>query len=70
MAKRTVPASNFMATVAANVDNLKMTDAAFRQFIRNSLPVVEYEGCDDDPRDFVVRGYENQGPYGYGNQDR
>jgi len=41
--QNTVPASNFVGTVAANVDNEKMSDAEFRQFIRNTLPVVEYE---------------------------
>lgn len=38
----TVPAENFVATIAANVDNDKLTDAEFRSFIRRSLPVVDY----------------------------
>ena len=38
-----IPAEHFMTTVAANVDNEKLTDAEFRQFIRNSLPVVKFE---------------------------
>lgn len=42
MEKRTVPAEHFMATIAANVDNTKLDDAAFREFIRNTLPIVEY----------------------------
>jgi len=42
---RTVPSENFMATVAANVDNSNMSDANFREFIRNSLPIVIYNGC-------------------------
>jgi len=42
--KRTVPAANFMATIAANVDNDKMSDREFRQFIRNTLPIVQYDG--------------------------
>jgi hypothetical protein len=39
---RTVPADSFMATIAANVDNKKMNDKEFRQFIRNTLPIVIY----------------------------
>lgn len=46
--KRTVPAGNFLATVAANVDNEKLSDADFRQFIRNSLPVVEFPRPEKD----------------------
>ena len=60
---RTVPASNFMATVAANVDNAKMSDANFRQFIRNSLPIVIYDGCDKTEK--RVAG----GPSGSGGSD-
>jgi len=37
-----VPAENFMATIAANVDNKKISDSDFREFIRNTLPIVEY----------------------------
>lgn len=36
-----VPAANFCATLAANVDNTKLSDAEFREFVRNSLPGVE-----------------------------
>ena len=36
----TVPAYSFVATVNANVDNEKLTDAEFREFVRNSLPLV------------------------------
>lgn len=43
MAKRTVPASNFCTTMEANVDNAELSDADFRQFIRNTLPIVQYE---------------------------
>lgn len=39
---RTVPASHFMATIAKNVDNTKLSDAEFREFIRNTLPIVDY----------------------------
>lgn len=37
-----IPAQNFMATIAANVNNKNIPDAAFRKFIRNTLPIVEY----------------------------
>lgn len=39
---RTVSAENFMATLAANVDNKDLDDGAFRQFVRNTLPIVKY----------------------------
>lgn len=40
---RTVPAANFVGTVVANVDNEKMSDEDFRQFVRNTLPIVQYD---------------------------
>lgn len=71
MAKRTVPASNFMATVAANVDNMAMSDKDFRQFIRNSLPIVIYEGSDNATKSIPAQdGSTYFGPYGSGSQDR
>ena len=36
-----VPPANFCGTLAANVDNEKLSDAEFRQFVRNSLAVVD-----------------------------
>ena len=36
-----IPAVNFIGTMMVNVDNDKLTDTEFRQFIRNSLPIVE-----------------------------
>jgi hypothetical protein len=38
-----IPATNFMATIAANVDNNKLSDTEFREFIRNTLPIVEFD---------------------------
>lgn len=32
---------NFCSTIAVNVDNEKLTDKQFREFIRNTLPIVE-----------------------------
>lgn len=40
--KRLVPAANFCSTLEANLDNDKLSDAEFRQFVRNSLPGVQY----------------------------
>lgn len=37
---RVVPADSFVETLAANVDNDKLDDAVFRQFVRNTLPIV------------------------------
>lgn len=42
MRPRPVPADSFMATIAANVDNAKLSDKEFREFIRNTLPIVNY----------------------------
>lgn len=39
--ERKVPAENFMKTIAANVDNGKLTDEQFREFVRNTLPIVK-----------------------------
>ena len=38
-----IPAEHFAATIAINVDNEKLSDADFRQFIRNTLPIVQYK---------------------------
>ena len=35
-----VNASNLIVTLAANVDNLNLTDADFRNMVRNSIPLV------------------------------
>jgi hypothetical protein len=40
--KPTVPAENFMATLAANIDNTRLSADDFREFVRNSLPAVVY----------------------------
>lgn len=38
--KPTVPAEHFMGTLQANVDNEKLSDADFREFVRNTLPII------------------------------
>lgn len=40
--KRTVDPKNFLETVSVNVDNKDLSDADFREFIRNTLPIVSY----------------------------
>ena len=36
-----VPAVHFIGTIMVNVDNDKLSDSEFRQFIRNTLPILE-----------------------------
>ena len=38
-----VPASNFISTMVANVDNPAISDAEFRAMFRRTLPIVEYD---------------------------
>ena len=49
--ERTVPASSFVGTISANVDNIKLTDEKFRQFVRNTLPIVIYDGCEKEEKE-------------------
>ncbi len=39
---RTVPSDSFTTMLEANIDNRKLTDRAFRQFVRNTLPILIY----------------------------
>lgn len=54
LAKRTVPAENFMATLAANTDNKRLSDAGFREFVRNTLPIVIFPRVAARPSDTHV----------------
>ncbi len=45
--KRDVSANNFLRIVEANSNSSTMSDADFRQFIRNTLPIVQYESLSD-----------------------
>ena len=40
--KNKISAENFLGTVNANIDNNKLSDKDFRQFIRNTLPIVKF----------------------------
>ena len=37
-----VPATSFLTTLSANVDNTALSDSDFREFIRRSLDVVDF----------------------------
>ena len=38
---KTVPAKNLICTIAGNVNNVMLSDAEFREFIRNSVAVCD-----------------------------
>lgn len=46
--KPEVPAEHFAWMLHDNVDNQHMTDTQFREFVRNSLPVVIYPRTQKD----------------------
>lgn len=39
---RVVPVDHFVLVIAANVDNERLDDVAFREFVRNTLRIVDY----------------------------
>ena len=41
MTKGKVSAKNFMQTIAANIDNERLSDEDLRDFIRNTLPIIK-----------------------------
>lgn len=41
--ERTVSPENFLETLEANVDNALIGDASFREFISNTLAIVDYK---------------------------
>lgn len=49
LAKRKVPAENFMRTLSANIDNERLSDAGFREFVRNTLPIVIFQRVEARP---------------------
>lgn len=38
-----IPATAFCSVLQTNVDNVALTDEAFRQLVRNTLPIVEFK---------------------------
>ncbi len=38
--ERTVPAESFCQMLTANVDNEKLSAKDFREFVRNTLPII------------------------------
>jgi hypothetical protein len=53
---RKVPAENFVATLAVNVDNKKVTNKQFREFVRNTLPIVQYSRPEDNDETIHRKG--------------
>ena len=41
-----IPATHFVQTLSVNVDNKKLSDADFREFVRNTLSIVDYPPVD------------------------
>lgn len=44
----TISAAHFMAAIAANVDNHRLSDTEFREFIRDMLTTVGYQRKTDN----------------------
>jgi len=38
---RTIPAEHFALMLKVNVNNSKLSDSDFREFVRNTLPIVK-----------------------------
>lgn len=55
--ERIVPADSFCQTLNVNVDNAKLNDSEFRQFVRNTLPIVIFKRPDDPNPSDVKFGY-------------
>lgn len=49
--RKVVPAENFMQTLDANVDNNRLSDAGFRELVRNTLPIVIFRRITANPPD-------------------
>jgi len=52
--KRKVSAENFMATLSMNVENGRLSDAGFREFVRSSIPAVIFSRIAAKPSDMYV----------------
>lgn len=51
MSKGKIPASSFLDTIVANVNNKGLSDDEFREFIRDTLPIVEGSNYTHEDRD-------------------
>ncbi len=60
MAKTTITAASFVETVRVNVDNEKLSDSAFRAFVRDTLPIVESTLVYTAEYEFSVCGYHTK----------
>lgn len=56
-----ISAESFMNTISVNVNNEKLSDADFRQFIRNTLPIVDFSHYTNKV-DFSITGTYGNGP--------
>lgn len=63
MAERIVPAENFCQTLDVNVNNPSLSDKAFRELVRNTLPIVVYSPVNKGYRDANGGQYESQAEY-------
>jgi hypothetical protein len=54
VAQRTLPAEHFALTLDHNVDNAKLSDAAFRELVRNTLPIVIFPSSDVKHMDAII----------------
>lgn len=62
-AERKVPAESFMQTLSANVDNERLSDAGFRELVRNTLPIVIFRRVAARPSNtYVNRPAPKGGP--------
>ena len=48
--KKALPAEHFALLLSKNVENKKLSDKDFRDFVRNTLPIVNYSQPDSDTR--------------------
>jgi hypothetical protein len=60
MSEPKVPAEHFVQLLSANVDNRALSDEAFRQFVRNSLSVVQSSTA---PRQHVASSQFDDAPH-------
>ena len=58
-----VDAVNFIGTITVNVDNENMSDKEFRQFIMNTLPIVEKPNLNSIVNDDLRKEASKYYPY-------
>lgn len=58
--ERTVPTDSFCQMLNVNVDNAKLNDSEFRQFVRNTLPIVIFKRTSDPNPSDIKFGYTDK----------